>query len=146
MGSTTDCIRLSPASGHSWPMGFGGVSQEHQMFSGLSHCVKALQENLEAFNHNFTLVQHQRFHSGKRPVHVGHGRNSLDSPPLSLRIRVHTEAGPYECSKCGKYFSKRSGLTQHQKLHNPEWPHEHSDCGKPFPPEPQPRQASGSSH
>ncbi|NXU42630.1 ZN792 protein, partial [Drymodes brunneopygia] len=42
------------------------------------------------------------------------------------------EEKPHKCLECGKSFSWRSSLIQHQMNHTGEWPHECGECGKSF--------------
>ncbi|XP_073518830.1 uncharacterized protein [Phyllobates terribilis] len=46
--------------------------------------------------------------------------------------KIHTAENRFSCSKCGKYFNKKSDLVRHQGTHTGEKPFSCSECGKCF--------------
>ncbi|XP_073538122.1 uncharacterized protein [Phyllobates terribilis] len=47
-------------------------------------------------------------------------------------LKIHTKENRFCCSKCGKYFNKKSVLVRHERIHTGEKLHSCSECGKCF--------------
>uniref|UniRef100_A0A8C0DSX8 Zinc finger protein 772 n=1 Tax=Balaenoptera musculus TaxID=9771 RepID=A0A8C0DSX8_BALMU len=75
----------------------------------------------------------EAFHSGQRHYKCNEcGKAFSRKDSLVQHQRVHTGERPYECSECGKTFSRKPILAQHQRIHTGEMPYECGICGKVF--------------
>uniref|UniRef100_A0A8C8Y0N2 Zinc finger protein 772 n=1 Tax=Panthera leo TaxID=9689 RepID=A0A8C8Y0N2_PANLE len=75
----------------------------------------------------------EAFHSGQRHYECSEcGKVFSRKDSLVQHQRVHTGERPYECSECGKTFSRKPILAQHQRIHTGEMPYECGICGKVF--------------
>ncbi|KAI5932292.1 zinc finger protein 772 isoform X1 [Manis javanica] len=75
----------------------------------------------------------EAFQSGQRHYECSEcGKAFSRKDSLVQHQRVHTGERPYECSECGKAFSRKPILAQHQRIHTGEMPYECGICGKVF--------------
>ncbi|XP_075768538.1 uncharacterized protein LOC142821584 [Pelodiscus sinensis] len=80
-----------------------------------------------------TLIEHQRIHSREKPFNCSDcGRSFSRRSNLVIHKRVHTGEKPFICSDCRKSFSWKSRLINHARIHTGEKPFNCSDCGKRF--------------
>ncbi|KAF6080150.1 zinc finger protein 418 [Phyllostomus discolor] len=84
------------------------------------------------FSKSGSLIRHQNFHTGERAFESGKCgtlfKKSHDVEPW----RGKTRESPYECTECGKSFTRNSHLVAHRRVHTGERPYECGECGKSF--------------
>ncbi|XP_072570007.1 uncharacterized protein [Paramormyrops kingsleyae] len=76
---------------------------------------------------------HQRIHKGERPYQCSPcGKSFTRLGSLKRHQRIHTGERPYQCSPCGKSFTQLGSLKRHQRIHKGERPYQCTQCGKSF--------------
>ncbi|XP_027623419.1 zinc finger protein 772 [Tupaia chinensis] len=107
------------------------------------------EESYKDFPPSSSIYQHHAPHSEWKPhgntkceenSHRGQrhykcsecGKAFSRKDSLVQHQRVHTGERPYECGECGKTFSRKPILAQHQRIHTGEMPYECGICGKVF--------------
>ncbi|XP_059762038.1 zinc finger protein 792 isoform X1 [Balaenoptera ricei] len=113
------------------------VVEPHQSSEGVAdfptmQSGKKCSEFQNALSDKSSLVQ-QRTHTGERPYECSKcGIFFSYAAGLSQHQRDHNRGKPYECGECGTFFSQQSSLIKHQRVHTGESPHVCSECGKFF--------------
>ena len=63
------------------------------------------------------MINIKEFTMGRKHINADTAIGLLHQKKLSFHERNHTEANPYECSKCNKTFTQKYKLRVHQRLH-----------------------------
>ncbi|XP_056387934.1 oocyte zinc finger protein XlCOF8.4-like isoform X1 [Hyla sarda] len=69
---------------------------------------------------------------GKRFSCLTCGKWFSQKSNLIVHQRIHTREKPFSCLECGKSFSHKSNLVQHRRIHTGQRPHSCLECGKCF--------------
>ncbi|XP_061099760.1 uncharacterized protein LOC133129587 [Conger conger] len=77
--------------------------------------------------------QHQQPHPGKDRYQCSQCGKGFSRPSVWKQHQItHTGKRPYQCSYCGKSFTRLDHLKQHQRTHTGERPYQCSQCGKSY--------------
>uniref|UniRef100_A0A8C0ZWZ3 Uncharacterized protein n=1 Tax=Castor canadensis TaxID=51338 RepID=A0A8C0ZWZ3_CASCN len=87
--------------------------------------------SLDYFQTFVNSSQHERVHSGMK-VYECTKCGKTFSKYLIQHCVIHTGEKPFECLLCGKAFNHSLGLKQHQRIHSGEKPYECGECEKIF--------------
>ncbi|XP_073517670.1 uncharacterized protein [Phyllobates terribilis] len=83
-------------------------------------------------NHSHKLSIKKQTASKAKKTFLEYGNSFPLEKSFPKHQKIHTAENRFSCSKCGKYFNKKSDLVKHQGTHTGEKPFSCSECGKCF--------------
>ncbi|XP_076987002.1 zinc finger protein 350 isoform X2 [Tamandua tetradactyla] len=90
-------------------------------------------ENRKPIGTKFQFIKQQKTHKIEKAYVCNEcGKAFTRKSWLTDHQVIHTGAKPHRCDLCGKAFSRKFMLTEHQRTHTGEKPYICSECGKAF--------------
>ncbi|KAM5328136.1 zinc finger protein with KRAB and SCAN domains 5 isoform 4-T5 [Glossophaga mutica] len=85
----------------------------------------------KAFNYSSDLIQHYRTHTAEKTCKCDICRENGQCSHIK-RQKTHSNMKSHQCNECGRGFTLKSHLNQHQRIHTGEKPFQCKECGMSF--------------
>lgn len=94
------------------------LNEDHNILTGQQHFKYSGQ--LKAFNQEAPLLTHKGLHMGETFCKYNECQKACDKSVFIAQEITQVGERTFECNVCGKTFSKKRILTEHQKIHRKE--------------------------